>query len=203
MSASGLAMSEVWWCGPAFLRHKEELWPTKDIIVPTHLTGELRRNLALCFEVAPMVSPSFRLHPERHSSWLRLARVTGWCKRFTSRARKKSATTTGSVTTAIAAGDVVVQVPELSAAEVEKAQQFWILTAQCEAYGEVFEALKRGKPLPGNHPLRKLNPGLSPNKPIRLLEVQGHLDEAELPRSVQCPVIYPPKHVVNSTDHRC
>ena len=209
MSAADLADCKEWWCGPEFLNQHEDNWPRRDIVVPTQLLGETKRSLALTFTAYPTLEASFRLNPDHFSSWIRLVRVTGWCRRFIKNIQACLGKTESSSSPTNYGGSMSTvngtEVPELSISEIEEVEAYWISLAQQDVYGEALKLLKKGKPLPNNHPLRKLNPGLSDRQ---LLTVQGRLDASGLPESLRRPVILPQQHrvtelIIAAEDVRC
>ena len=100
-----------------------------------------------------------------------------------------------------------VSVEELSAEEIQEAQQNWLVRAQEEMYSSPIATLKVGKQLPPQDLLRKLCPALKREEP-RLLIIQGRLDSTELPLTMRCPIILPQKHrvtdlIVAAADKKC
>jgi len=209
MSAEALATDDAWWNGPDFLRETEDSWPHRDIVVPSPLTGEVKKNRALCFvSAAQQPVATSRLDPERYSSWSRLFRVTAWCRRFIGSAGRKAQPVAEHVTSVhVGSGQRSVKVPELSPEEIEAAERFWFLVAQRDVYGDTLGRLRQEKEVTPQDPLRKLNPGLSAQEP-RVLEVHGRLDASKLPASVRRPTILPQKHavtqlIIGEADAKC
>ncbi|XP_065182304.1 uncharacterized protein LOC135813015 [Sycon ciliatum] len=218
LPAKELAEDRVWWHGPAFLSQQPDVWPPEKSASTEGLPGVIQRETT--FTLA--VTPTTRLQASRYRTWEQLLRVTAWCYRFVSRCRRKPRVgmkgedtssdqdVTVAVSTSRAANSnyPTVNVPELTAGEVGRAERHWIRQAQKDAYGPTLERLAAGKPMQASDPLAALTPTLDQHAEP-LMVVGGRLKAAKhLPYRVRLPIILPQKHVVTrllieKEDRRC
>ena len=211
LTAEQLVDESRWWEGAPFLREPPSQWPQRQIIVPQVLPSQLKRA-DVTLAATPAVTTDNRLHPEHYSSWTRLVRVTAWCHRFVSRARRTTESdallTEAKVPVATAESRTVL-VPELSAEELRGAERHWIRVSQREVYPVVVATLEKGNELPPSAPLLKLRPFLDDENGDRLLRVGGRLRTAHhLSSEFRSPVILPPRHrvtelIIQHEDRRC
>ena len=218
LPAKELAEDRVWWHGPAFLSQQPDVWPPEKSASTEGLPGVIQRETTF----ALAVTPTTRLQASRYRTWEQLLRVTAWCYRFVSRCRRKprvgmkgeDTSSDQDVTVAVSTSRAAnpnyptVNVPELTAGEVGRAERHWIRQAQKDAYGPTLERLAAGKPMQASDPLAALNPTLDQHAEP-LMVVGGRLKAAKhLPYRVRLPIILPQKHVVTrllieKEDRRC
>ena len=86
-----LSQLKIWWEGPIFLSEDKSNWPQLETVAkPSSNTRELKRkysniqlsSVATLVNMEESVEESWRLHPNRISSWRRLNRVLAWVLRF-------------------------------------------------------------------------------------------------------------------------
>ena len=211
MTASSLAACDEWWQGPSFLQAPPSQWPNRDIVVPTNLPGETKRHQASSLlATGPSID---RLQPDRYSSWIRLKRVTAWCRRFFRHAskgkccRQDTPQTGGSAAVEGTMVSLEYQrtrkpqkflVQPLTVTELESAEDVWFAKAQQDEFNETIEACRSQRPIPASSPLLRLQPVLDDSNP-QLLRMEGRLSTAHhLPSSLRRPVILPTKHPVTA-----
>ena len=149
LSAKALVEDKGWWHGPAFLVRPESEWPTTKSVDVTDLPGVLKRELCNVADVEPVDN---RLTPERFSSWIKLTRVTAWCKRFAGNALKSpQLTVKGEKSSANSSISIVnarqpkqsaalyVQVDELTVTKLKAAEKWWIASAQGDCYSDTIQ----------------------------------------------------------------
>ena len=197
MLSRGLKAAELigcysWWRGPDFLRQSEEAWPVHKPLAKPSGDNEIKRisrssrTVEPCQEpkttnttygfVAAVVYTDYPVDPKRYSSWLRLRRVQSWVNRFIENCQTpKSDRTTG----------------KLLAVELKKAELQLVRYAQSSEFQEEWTALSRGRSLPANSKILKLQPRLDDDG---LLRSDGRLKNAKfLSYDVRYPVILPRK----------
>eukprot|EP00117_Sycon_ciliatum_P022619 scpid12577/ scgid5257/ len=191
-----LADNATWWTGPAFLSKPTSTWPSKHIVPPAELPGQLKREITMVATTQEL--PTSRLHPDHFSSWDHLVRITAWCRRFVNNARRRS---TQAASPEIATKSITlptgrnVSVPELTVSELWSAKCVWISLAQREVYGRTFADVTGGKGLSASSPLQKLQPVLDATSGVGVLKVNGRLRTAHhLPPGIRTPVILPRSH---------
>ncbi|XP_065185823.1 uncharacterized protein LOC135816555 [Sycon ciliatum] len=196
VGATQLADDATWWTGPAFLSKPTSTWPSKHIVPPAELPGQLKREITMVATTQEL--PTSRLHPDHFSSWDHLVRITAWCRRFVNNARRRS---TQAASPEIATKSVTlptgrnVSVPELTVSELWSAKCVWISLAQREVYGRTFADVTGGKGLSASSPLQKLQPVLDATSGVGVLKVNGRLRTAHhLPPGIRTPVILPRSH---------
>ena len=212
-SAKQLSEAQEWWAGPEYLKKSEEEWPSRQIVVPAELPGQLKRVTSLAANSASLP----RLHPDNFSRWSRLKRVTAWCRRF-ARCASKGKHCVQKVDPSAPEGTLVsvsyhqtkdspkVSVQPLTVSELQLAEEYWIHHAQKEAFPEAYDDLRHGREV-NTCMLKNLKPYLDMES--SLMKVGGRLSTAHhLPLSVRNPVILPSKHrvtqlIVKDEDDRC
>ena len=112
---------------------------------------------------------SWRLNPERFSSWKRFTRVHAWVNRFVDNCRVAKK-----------------ECGELKSSEIEDSEVQAIRSSQPEAFPEEYLALQRRKELPNTSKLLSLRPRLDEDGQMRC---DGGLD-------ARFPIILPRKHHV-------
>ncbi|CAG9113265.1 unnamed protein product [Plutella xylostella] len=174
--APPLALTDVWFQGPAFLRRPEEEWP-KDLktckIVDEAACEE--RNINLVVSRDTSVAPdALRLPNENNiSKWTTLLRSTARILLLFRRPK----------------GDYCLDVDLM-----RKAETLVIRKSQQDAFGQEIECLRNNKPLPSNSRLMKLTPYLDDDG---LLRVEGRIDKVTgVSTSTTRPAILDGKHRV-------
>ncbi|XP_065178471.1 uncharacterized protein LOC135809125 [Sycon ciliatum] len=209
MTVTQLAEESRWWHGPTFLAQQQSEWPDRRIAVPKELPQMLKTPE---ITMTAMMSPPLRLSPNNYSSWSRLVRVTAWCMRAIHNRRKSrlpQLTLSDARVKIAIKNSKEVAVPELSPAEFERAEHYWIMRAQDESYGEVTSTLRKGKELPSSAPLLKLQPRIDEQSGYPVLRVSGRLRTAyHLASEFRSPIILPPRHrvtelIIRREDERC
>ena len=126
-----------------------------------------------------MHETSWRLQPERYSSWNRLVRVRAWIQRFLENCRLK-------IEDRCSDGITYQEILDAETAVIKEAQQ--------QAFGEEYTALSNQRPIPKNSKLLTLKPIIDEEG---LLQSDGRLTYAKyLPFDVRCPIILPRNHWV-------
>ena len=184
MSIKDLKKSTLWWDGPGFLKHSEEVWPETEIEANLQATKEVRmshvkKNSADRVILLAIGPESWRLHPERFSSWLRLTRVHAWVNCFIENCRAPL----------MARSDGELKAQEICNAEFKIVQE-----TQESTFAVEYKALMNQKPIPSN---------------CKLLSIKLMLDEYGVMRSdgrlmhtdyllydVRYPIILPRRHWV-------
>ncbi|KAK3889709.1 hypothetical protein Pcinc_006275 [Petrolisthes cinctipes] len=127
-----------------------------------------------CLKVTEAHSSVFEF--SRYSGFCKAVNVVAWVLRFICNCKSKGDKDTGQLT-----------YEELSKAKVKLFQ-----SVQLEAYSQEFEALSKGKAIPQNSPICKLDPFIGDDG---LLRVKGRLEEADMLYESKHPIIIPSGHV--------
>lgn len=156
-----------WYMGPQFLSRQPEHWPTEkasdDVVDSDDL--EYRCNL-----VKVVTHDELRPDMERFSNFNRLVRSQAYVLRYFYHKGERG---------------------PLSAEEIERAENYLVVSVQQECFTEDYRALERHKPLNTNSRLKSYSPILYD----RVLRMKGRLDNAEyLTFEQRCPVILPRNH---------
>lgn len=157
-----------WFVGPKFLTRAPEHWPiekpSEDIVDVDDL--EYRCNLV------KVVQPD-ELRPDmsRFSNFNRLVRTQAYVLRYALRNKERGC---------------------LSAAEIERAENYLIVSVQRECFAEDYRTLEQHKSLNANSRLKTYSPILYDN----MLRMKGRLENAEyLTFDQRCPIILPRHHM--------
>ncbi|XP_052771184.1 uncharacterized protein LOC128210870 [Mya arenaria] len=189
MSVDSLVESKMWWQGPGFLKDSVECWPKNPVVKGSDVDVEMKKSLSVeenctfleLSKRGPMRSDdhSWRLIPERFSSWTRLVRVCAWVYRFvTNCVIEKQSRATG----------------ELTVCEIRNAEIVIIKQAQNDCFKEKIANISRGQKLSNKSKLVGLNPVLDQDELVRS---DGRLKYAEfLSYDIRFPIILPRKHWV-------
>ncbi len=142
--APDLAMSALWWSGPAWLSLPQSQWPDTKINKPTvpALVASIRHPST----PPPSVLSFIQALWKRFSSFFHLVRVCCYVLRFIHNSRSSS--------------NVRVSGP-LSSEEVEKSKSLIYKLAQSEFYSDVFISIDSKRILPKSHPLHRFHLSIS------------------------------------------
>ena len=179
-----LSQLKVWWEGPTFLSDDKSNWPQLETVdKPDSYARELKRkhnniplsSNATLINVEESVAESWRLYPNRFSSWRRLTRVVAWVLRFINNCKQENK----------------LKQVELSIEEISDAENYIIKEMQRKEFKEEYSSLVKKKELPTHSKLLGLCPKLDSEGVIRS---DGRLTYAEfLPYDVRYPIILPRK----------
>ena len=179
-ASRGLFPSELldhalWWNGPAWLRMHSSAWPHQ-LMVPdteTECSEEISLHM-IAIERAPIVAT------DHYSSFIRLKRVTAWVLRFTHNCRTRKISNTQLS-------------PNLTTAELQAAETYWLSIVQQDHFAEELNALKQSREIRDSSALLPLRPILDSSG---LLRVGGQACNSTSPFSRQHPVILHGKHSI-------
>ncbi|XP_051168731.1 uncharacterized protein LOC127286374 [Leptopilina boulardi] len=181
LSPEQLAQHDLWWFGPHRLTLSNEPW-SEDHHSPEP-TELLEQNVVAHQTTIPTKDEgAWDLFFPYASSFLKLLRITAWCKRWLfSLTRFRNAIV-----------NKLVQLPKnLTPTEINNARLLWISTVQKTAYRPEIETLSRPKPtLPKKTSLMRLNPYLDESN---LLRVGGRLKHSIPDPDEKHPLILPRK----------
>ncbi|KRY21338.1 hypothetical protein T12_1757 [Trichinella patagoniensis] len=130
-SLKRLEESQLWWEGPPWLSLPVENWPKKSIRVDQcKITSSAEARNKITTLAVSVIEKDDRLDPSRFSNFEKLVRVTAFCFRFfrnlqLHRHERKFA--------------------EMTVEELTKAENFWLLTVQREAFEKELAAVQSGK----------------------------------------------------------
>ncbi|XP_077552449.1 uncharacterized protein LOC144166823 [Haemaphysalis longicornis] len=173
ISGTVLRTSELWWHGPSWIAHTENLWPLNQA---QEVADFVDLSPALASSCPVGSSPPEPLcQISDYSRYSRLLRVTAWVRRFVNNALPQRPSMTGP----------------LVANEVQEAEQYWILQVQQEAFPQDREALSNSQLGVGTSRLLRLQPFLDSAGVIR---VGGRLHCLQSPFEVRHPIILPGKN---------
>ena len=187
-SVVNLKDNALWWSGPEFLKLRENDWPKSKIEVNEETLSEVRKQDKIRLEtkneedltlLVTVHETSWRLQPERYSSWNRLVRVRAWVQRFIENCMRK-------IEDRCSEGITYQEILDAETAVIKEAQQ--------QAFSEEYIALSNQRPIPKHSKLLTLKPIIDEEG---LLRSDGRLTYAEyLPFDVRYPIILPRKHWV-------
>ena len=110
---------------------------------------------------------------KRYGTWLKLKRVTAYVFRAVNLFKSKSRSTGN----------------ELNVEELKRAEVFWYMNIQQEAYKDEYALLKAGNSASSQSRLLKLDPYL--DQADGIIKVGGRLQSSCLPETVKHPIILP------------
>ncbi|GFT62106.1 integrase catalytic domain-containing protein, partial [Nephila pilipes] len=169
---SKLSNLKNWWYGPDWLTQEPSLWPTEDLSSYEQLKtdNEVRKPLTQSFYVET-TNPVIDI--THYSSYTKLLRVIAWILRFLHNCRNEQSF-----------------LFELTAEELQKAKDYWILNVQQQCFHVEMEALKNNRPSPTTSKIARFNPFLKNNQ-IRL---GGRLQFVPLSTDVRHPLLLEGNH---------
>ncbi|XP_003382035.1 putative integrase core domain protein, partial [Trichinella spiralis] len=176
-SLKSLEESQLWWEGPLWLSLPVDNWPKKSVRVDqSKITSSAEARNKITTLAVSVIEKNDRLEPSRFSNFEKLVRVTAFCFRFfrnlqLPRHERKFA--------------------ELTVEELAKAENFWLLTVQPEAFEKELAAVQSGKNPEGK--LARFNPYLDANG---LLRVGGRLQNSDMDAERKHPILLPSTHPV-------
>ncbi|KRZ85896.1 hypothetical protein T08_2748 [Trichinella sp. T8] len=156
-----LEESQLWWEGPPWLSLPVKNWPKKFMRVDqSKITSSAEARNKITTLAVSVIEKNDLLDPSRFSNLEKLVRVTAFWFRFFKnlqlpRHERKFA--------------------ELTVEELDKAENFWLLTVQREAFEKELAAVQSGRNPEGK--LARFNPYLDENG---LLRVRGRLQNADM-----------------------
>ena len=183
-SCSGreLVEQELWWSGPTFLKSSPDSWPNLPTQYESKIADEevvkkptiITHSLVSLSEHEGAPNLSKLIDIARHSSKLKLLRVTGWVLKFVThlQARDKNGITC-----------------RLQAEDLKKAEIAWIKHIQMQCFVEEYNALVLGKKgtVVYKHQLLFINED-------KLICCKGRLEYADVSVCAKNPVLLPNKH---------
>ncbi|KRY06953.1 hypothetical protein T12_6579, partial [Trichinella patagoniensis] len=176
-SLKRLEESRLWWEGPPWLSLPVENWPKKSIRVDqSKITSSAEARNKITTLAVSVIEKNDRLDPSRFRNFEKLVRVTAFCFRFfrnlqLRRHERKFA--------------------ELTVEELTKAENFWLLTVQREAFEKELAAVQFGRNPEGK--LAGFNPYLDENG---LLRVGGRLQNSDMDAERKHSILLPSTHPV-------
>ena len=162
LELSELIDNEKWWNGPDILEQEESECPmNQEVMDQRSVRTEVKSNSDLPKQVhqrdeerTMMIigkdNQSWRLNPERFSSWKRFTRVHAWVNRFVDNCRVAKK-----------------ECGELKPSEIEDSEVQAIRSSQREAFPEEYLALQRRKELSNTSKLLPLRPWLDEEGQMR------------------------------------
>ena len=179
MNLKRLIQCEEWWCGPKWLKNKDE-WPQAVREVPTEeaYTTEYRKVLCLVNKSNQKIVSC--IPPENNSRWRKLIGVTARIKRMFYNKTVKNR-------------DNKIEGP-LSTKELDEATDYWIKEVQSQEFSEEIVCLKEGKLIPNTSRLYELNPFYDSRDGY--LRLTGRLQKSQLTEETKHPIVLPYNHHV-------
>ncbi|GFT83767.1 integrase catalytic domain-containing protein [Nephila pilipes] len=169
---SKLSKLKNWWYGPDWLTQEPSLWPTEDLSSYEQLKTDNKACKPLTQSLyVETINPVIDI--THYSSYTKLLRVTAWILHFLHNCRNEQRFQF-----------------ELTAEELQKAKDYWILNVQQQCFHVEMEALKNNRPLPTTSKIAQFNPFLKNNQ-IRL---GGILQFAPLSTDVRHPLLLEGNH---------
>ncbi|XP_064464333.1 uncharacterized protein LOC135375586 [Ornithodoros turicata] len=164
-----LIESKLWWKGPSWLIDQQS-WPPP-WRVPQETSEEVRNEAKGSDLYSAPASVKVRvMNADRYSSLHKLLRVTAWALRFLHNSTHPSQNKTGVLT----------------AEEISAAEEYWILTAQREAFG----------PHPTTHKSLQNVSLFHDGKGV--LRITGRLQYSDLHESAKHPIVIPSDHPITA-----
>lgn len=167
----------IWFHGPDWLRLKDQELPKNSNCeffpeVLNEQRNKQKKITTFACEVQSELIPLIQLNS--YSNLKRLYRVTSWVFRFINNIKSNNK-----------------NFDELSAQEIEDAENFWIKTVQKEVFSDELSCLKQGKAISKSSSILELNPFLDDNG---IIHVGGRLQQSKLKFLQKHPILMPSKH---------
>ncbi|XP_025405027.1 uncharacterized protein LOC112679449 [Sipha flava] len=172
-SAESLLSNELWWNGPKWLAHSEDLWPSNNATLTDLPEVKIIRPVLLA------IQPVEYQFEEKYSSWSRMNCIAAYILRFCHNARTKIIPDR--------------RLNSLSVIELTNAAMVLIRKAQSTSFASEIVELKAGRPVGRRSALRALNPFIDEDC---LLRVGGRLINADIAYTSKCPIVLPAKCTV-------
>ncbi|XP_011860155.1 PREDICTED: uncharacterized protein LOC105557509 [Vollenhovia emeryi] len=174
---SQLATHNLWWNGPEWLRGPTTTWPTAAAFSSPDADNEMRPNQATIAVVQPA---SYWDLLDKHSSLIKLLRITALCRRFISRLKQTA--------------NVSIAAP-LTPEEICQARLFWSKVVQQSWFLNEIRILTQGEVLPRSNALVRLIPFIDREG---ILRVGGRLHHAKIDVESKHPIILPRRSPLTS-----
>ncbi|XP_035228121.1 uncharacterized protein LOC118200280 [Stegodyphus dumicola] len=176
--AQCLLEGDRWWCGPYWLKRKDNFFPKHPLReTPLEVVETERKGCVVHTSVIKNFVIDELLH--KYSSWTKLLRVIAWCLRFIANVKRSSITRTKS--------------NFLQTGELAVAHSWVIKSVQMQEFSEEIDHLKKRKLVSPRSKLNMLNPFLDDEG---ILRVGGRLRNASIAQNVKYPVILPKSHYI-------
>ncbi|KAK9721103.1 Pao retrotransposon peptidase [Popillia japonica] len=194
-SPEQLSQTTLWWHGPEFLKHNEELWPEQHPIVSTSDSeAERKKPIPMSFTTVS----EFNIF-DRFSSLSKLLRVVAFMLRFVHNARSKNdSRLRGELSRGELdkANTVLVKLVQssffgLSRGELDKANTVLVKLVQSSFFGLEINLLKMNKQIPRASKILSLDPFVDTDG---LLRVGGRLRRSQIPYDRRHPLLLPSNH---------
>jgi hypothetical protein len=167
-----MSINSRWFQGPAFLKLDPSEWPKMTSPKSEISCKEELRPIKVYLNKEQSTKYNF-IQPSRFSSWRRMLRTVGWIVRIRNlikegTPKKRSLKTIPKVT------DVIQNVRQLTAQEIEDAENYILKKLQWEAFPNEIRKLENGQKCNGDSKLSKLSPYLECND--GLIHLKGRID---------------------------
>ncbi|XP_055589862.1 uncharacterized protein LOC129742041 [Uranotaenia lowii] len=177
-SVEEFLISDLWRCGPNWLKSPEYEWPSSNKPDQDDLIPERRKTVA-AVQTTSAVNPFF--HDQ--VSYLRLSRVVAYCLRFAEACRKKRSQDKSA--------RVNRNINALTIIEIVRARKCLARLAQEDRLKAELRELRKGNPVSKHSPLRLLSPFLDSEGIIR---VGGRMRHSQQPFHIKHPILLPSSH---------
>jgi len=181
VSPDELSALNQWWEGPEWLKQHESTWPinpsSDDNCLSTVAESRKQPHVDVVVANAINVLEANSVQPiieiSKFSSYMKLVRITAWIFRFLRNCRSKQRLYS-----------------DLTADEIVKAKEYWILTVQRQCFPEEIKAIQNEMPLPTKSKIARFNPFMQDN----LLRLGGRLQFANVPCDTKHPILLDGTH---------
>ena len=193
-----------WWRGPDWLANQSEEWPKNTKInAPNKEVLKEKRSLQYTCLVADAADvpqeeesedkpedeesqdeeqPEYEISPHRYSEVCTLLKKTAYLRRFPNNCRLKKE-------------NKELNLEEITAEEINDAQNSWLRRVQQEYYPEEIRKLKAKQPVKKDSKIVQLSPYL--DKKSGLIRMRGRIQNSNLTESEKHPIILPHQsHIV-------
>lgn len=173
--AQSLSDNVLWWNGPSWLIHDEDLWPDSPSL-PSELP-EIRKVKLVLAAISDVNNNII----DRFSRWMPLVRTTAWILRFMFNVKISSSESQQRHS------------GPLSVSELQRATICLVRISQKVAFAREFTDLSEGMLVGNKSKLKTLHPYIDSNGLIR---VGGRLEKSSLPYSQKHPLVIPSDHKI-------